>query len=73
MLRQPGRTLSPNDYLLVYDLLNNFDHRLNAQTLRPSLAKHLSISSARRISIAQAYFDAVVSLQNRQIALFIRR
>jgi hypothetical protein len=30
MLGEPGRTLSPNDYLLVYDLLDIFNCRRNA-------------------------------------------
>ena len=30
MLGKPGRTLSPNDYLLVYDLLDIFNGHRNS-------------------------------------------
>ena len=65
MLGEPGRTLSPNDYLLVYDLLDIFNGRRNAEALRSFLANFLAFGAARRHSITETYLDAIVPCQNR--------
>ena len=65
MPREPYRALAPNDHLLVYDLLDKLNDRLDAETFSPLLANQLDFSPARRISIAEAYLDAVAPFQNR--------
>lgn len=73
MPSEPYRTSTPNDYLLLYDLLDKFNDRLNAQALRPFLADHLDFSPARRISIAEAHLDAIVPFQEIQAFKVITR